>query len=78
LQWVESGVLPAGYAIDDFAAALFRDGVLVDAVCEVEGNQVFRVTREGGLVAEVPVPTRLVRTTVAATAAATGGPPGSP
>ena len=66
LTWVGTGILPPGHAIDDYAAALFRDGVLVDAVCEDEGNQVFRVAREGGSATETPIPTRLLRTTVTA------------
>lgn len=62
LGWVASGVLPAGYGVDDHAAALFRDGVLVDAVSEVEGDGVVRVAAEGGSATETAVPTRLLRT----------------
>jgi len=44
-RWVASGALPDGYAVDDFAAVVFRDGVLVESISEQPGRPVFRVER---------------------------------
>ncbi|MCL1870820.1 MAG: peptidase E [Promicromonosporaceae bacterium] len=60
LGWVASGALPAGYAVDDHAALLFRDGQLVEAVCEQPGRQAFRVETSGGAATETPLDVRLL------------------
>lgn len=61
LGWVADGTLAEGYAVDEYAAALFRDGELVDAVAERPDRPVFRVQRGAdGQAAEVEVPVRLL------------------
>lgn len=59
LDWVADGTLSAGYAVDDHAAVLFRDGNLVEAVAERPGRPVFRVERvESGEARESEIPVR--------------------
>ncbi len=61
LEWVADESLAPGYAMDEFAALLFRDGELVEAVSERPGRPAFRVERDGeGRAVEVDVPTRLL------------------
>ncbi len=56
--------IPAGLALDDHAAALIRDGDLVEAVRAREAASAFRVEPSGdgalGEVDEIPIPTRLL------------------
>jgi len=62
LGWVADGSLGDGYAVDDHAAVLFRDGDVVEAVAEQPGRPVFRVERSGsGDAHEVELPVRLLR-----------------
>ncbi|WP_425957082.1 Type 1 glutamine amidotransferase-like domain-containing protein [Xylanimonas sp. McL0601] len=56
LGWVGAGVLGDGYAVDDYAAVLLRDGELVEAVAEKPGRPVFRVERRGDGAVELEVP----------------------
>ena len=58
LGWVADGVLGDGYAVDEFAAIVLRDGELVEAVAERPDHPVFRVERTGNAAAEVHVPVR--------------------
>lgn len=59
--WVGSGELPGGYAVDDHAALVFRDGQFVEAIGEQPDRPVFRVERGDGTEAvEHPVPVRLL------------------
>ena len=58
LGWVGSGALDDGYAVDDFAAILLREGALVEAVAERPGRPVYRVERHGEAAVEVEVPVR--------------------
>ncbi|QAY71050.1 peptidase E [Xylanimonas protaetiae] len=61
-RWVADGSLEAGYAVDDHAAILFRDGVFVEAVAEQDDRPVFRVERVApGRSAELDVPVRRLR-----------------
>lgn len=61
LGWVGDGTLGAGYAVDDHAAVLFRDGLFVEAVAEQTDRPVYRVERDRSLRAvEVEVPVRLL------------------
>ncbi|AZI58627.1 peptidase E [Nakamurella antarctica] len=56
--WVADGSLANGYAVDDYAAILFRDGELVEAVAEQPGRAVLRVeqsARHGAVEVDVPV-----------------------
>jgi hypothetical protein len=48
---VAAGVLQPGLALDDHAAALFREGEMVEAVRSVEASSAFRV--EAGAAGEV-------------------------
>lgn len=61
LAWVADGVLGDGWAVDDGAALLFRDGELVEALDERSGRvapAVVRVRREGNRAVETTVPAR--------------------
>lgn len=42
-RWVASGELPPGYAVDDYAAVVLRDGALVDVISERSGTVAYRV-----------------------------------
>ncbi|MCK9793832.1 peptidase E [Isoptericola sp. 4D.3] len=58
LGWVASGVLPEGYAVDEYAALRFVDGEPVEAVSERPGRPVLRVERDGVGAREVPFDVR--------------------
>jgi dipeptidase E len=59
LGWVSDGSLRAGYAVDEYAAVLFRDGEVVEAVAERPGRPAFRVERDGsGSAVEIEIPVR--------------------
>ena len=61
LGWVADGSLPPGYAVDDYAALVFRDGELSDGFAERAGGQAFRVERDtGGTAVEREIPLRLL------------------
>ena len=55
LELVGSGGLPGGYAVDDFCALEFRDGVLDRAVAARDGARAFRVVRDGDTAIEQPL-----------------------
>ena len=57
---VAAGTIEAGLALDDYAAALIRDGELVEAVVSKESSKAFRVTAAGGEVSEERIETRLL------------------
>ncbi len=63
-QLVGSGAVPAGIALDDYAAALFRDGEMVEAVRSRGSSRAFRVEPAGDGVAETEIPTRPIEATV--------------
>ena len=59
--WVADGSLGDGYAVDDHAALLFRDGILVEAVAERPGKPAYRVERvEPGRAVEIDLPVRVL------------------
>ena len=59
LGWVADGSLGDGYAVDEYAAVLFRDGAFVEAVAERPDRPVFRVERDRSHQAvEVEIPVR--------------------
>lgn len=59
--WIGSGELPDGYAVDDHAALVFRDGELVEAISEQPDRPVYRVERGDSTDGvEHPVPVRLL------------------
>ncbi|MFC7876373.1 Type 1 glutamine amidotransferase-like domain-containing protein [Isoptericola sp. NPDC057391] len=58
LGWVATGTLPEGYAVDEYAALRFVDGVPVEAVSEQPGRPVLRVERDGDGAREVPFDVR--------------------
>ncbi|HTN54728.1 MAG TPA: peptidase E [Microbacterium sp.] len=59
--WIGSGELADGYAVDDHAAVVFRDGEFVEAISEQPDRPVYRVERGDGTDAvEHPVPVRLL------------------
>ena len=63
LAMVGGGAIPAGLALDDHAAALFRDGELVEVVRSRETSRGFEVTRgagDGGRAIESELPARLL------------------
>lgn len=57
---VGAGTLPGGYAVDDFCALEFRDGVLERAVAAREGARAFRVVRDGDTAVERPLEVSLL------------------
>jgi len=62
LAWVADGSLADGYAVDDYAAVLFRDGELVEAVAERPDHPVFHVVHDGsGQAVEIELPVRTLR-----------------
>ncbi|UNX55138.1 peptidase E [Georgenia sp. TF02-10] len=61
-RWVATGALGDGYAVDEYAAIVWRDGALAEAVAEQSGRPVFRVERTGDDAVEHEVDVRtLVR-----------------
>ncbi|MHB1007757.1 MAG: Type 1 glutamine amidotransferase-like domain-containing protein [Propionibacteriaceae bacterium] len=60
LEWVGSGDLPSGYAVDQHTALVFTDGQLVEAVSEQPGHPAYRVERVGDEVVETELPVRLL------------------
>lgn len=62
LRWVGEGALGDGYAVDDYAAIVFRDGAFVEAVSEQPGRAAFRVERDGdGGALETEIAARVLR-----------------
>lgn len=57
---VGSGVLPAGIAIDDFAAAIFDGPDLVDVVATSERRAAYRVERTAAGIEETFLPVRIL------------------
>jgi peptidase E len=57
-RMLRDGELPAGHAVDDDVALLWRDGVLVEAVSERRDGTAFRVERAAGEVVETPLDVR--------------------
>ena len=57
LAWVASGALPGGYAVDQHAALVFTDGVLVEGVAEEPGHHAYEVRRtdQGAVETEIPL-----------------------
>ena len=58
LGWVADGSLGDGYAVDEYAAMLFRDGEFVEALAERPNRPAFRVERDGphrAVELEIPV-----------------------
>lgn len=62
LAWVASGALPGGYAVDQHAALVFADGVLVEGVAEESGHHAYEVRRTDQGAVETEIPLRLVAT----------------
>ncbi len=60
LDWVGAGVLPEGYAADDFTAIVFRDGEVVEAIAERGGRTAHRVVSRDGVGVEEPLELRLL------------------
>lgn len=61
LSWVATGALPDGYAVDDYAAIVMRDGSLHEAIAERPGQPVFRVERAGDEAIEHAIPVRVLQ-----------------
>jgi dipeptidase E len=58
---IAAGTLPAGWALDDGAAALFQDGELVESVARTPGTHLYAVSRgAAGNAVETPIPARLL------------------
>lgn len=62
-ELVAAGSLPAGLALDDHAAALFRDGRLAEAVRTRDSSTAHWVRSNGNGAAEEPIGTRLLEST---------------
>lgn len=60
LRWVAGGSLTPGYAVDDYAALVFRDGVQVDAVAERVGAEAFFVEPADGSAVERAIDVRVL------------------
>jgi dipeptidase E len=60
LGWVASGALPSGYAVDQHAALLFRDGRFVEAVSELGDHPAYRIERGPSGAVETELPVRLL------------------
>jgi hypothetical protein len=60
---VSTGSIGPGLALDDHAAALFRQGELVETVRTVESARAFEVRVEDGTAIETPRPTRALAPT---------------
>ena len=61
LGWVAAGALPDGYAVDDYAAIVMRDGSLDEAISEHPDRPVFRVERDGATAVEHDILVRVLR-----------------
>lgn len=59
-RMVATGELPAGHAVDDGVALVWRDGALVEAVSERPDGQAFRVARQGDRAVEAPLTVRFL------------------
>lgn len=59
-RWVATGALGDGYAVDEYAAIVWRDGVFSEAVAEQKDRPVFRVERTADGATEHEVPVRLL------------------
>lgn len=59
--WVASGALRDGYAVDEYAAIVMRDGALVEAISEQPERPVFRVERDGDAAVEHEIAVRRLR-----------------
>jgi peptidase E len=60
-QLVASGAIPGGLALDDHAAALFRDGELVEAVRSNDSSRAIAVGADVGTAKETPILIRSIR-----------------
>ncbi len=60
-ELVAAGALPPGLALDDHAAAMFREGRMVEAVRSTESAAARRVESSDGQVIETPIETRMLR-----------------
>ncbi|TWP33880.1 peptidase E [Leekyejoonella antrihumi] len=60
LDWVATGVLGDGYAVDEYAALVWHDGEVAEAICEQPGRPVYRVHRVGDSAVESAIPARLL------------------
>ena len=60
LRWVGAGALSDGYAIDDHAAIVWRDGVPAEAVSERADRPVFRIERSNDGALEHALPVRFL------------------
>jgi peptidase E len=60
LELVGSGRIPGGLALDDHAAALFREGVRVEAVRSRESSRAFAVEPGAEGAVETEIPSRMV------------------
>lgn len=59
-RWVAQGVLGDGYGVDEYAAIVWRDGALVEAVAERPERSVVRVERTADGAVERALPVRLL------------------
>lgn len=59
-RWIATRALGDGYAVDEYAAIVWRDGVPVEAVSEQADRPVFRVERTEEGVVEHALPVRLL------------------
>ncbi|MFC7401904.1 Type 1 glutamine amidotransferase-like domain-containing protein [Citricoccus sp. GCM10030269] len=59
-HWVATGALADGFAVDDYAAVVWRDGAFVEAVAEQRDRPVFWVERTADGVVEREIPVRLL------------------
>lgn len=60
LELVGNGVLPAGYACDEYAAVHLVDGELREAIASRQGARAFRVDAVDGATRETPLDVRLL------------------
>jgi len=59
-RWVAEGVLADGFAVDDYAAIVWRDGECAEAISEQPDRPVYRVVRDGDVSVERPLEVRLL------------------
>lgn len=57
---IASGVLPAGFALEENTGIVYRGAEVADVITGTEGRRVFRVELVDGEVRETPIPPRLV------------------